>query len=63
MSVCLYSKRVMSLGNYDIRTYWQWIVEIVNETSDFPEEGYRQKMNVLMNKGGEFVLNNTDVRF
>ncbi len=53
----------MSFSNDDIRTYWQWIVEIVNEANDFLEEGYRQKMNVLINEESELVQSNTDVRF
>lgn len=39
----------------DIRTYWQWIVEIVNEVSDFLEEGHRQKITALIEKGEELL--------
>jgi len=50
-------KSFVAFDNDDIQTYWQWIVEIVDELQNFFDEIHKQKIEELVVEGKSLLLN------
>ncbi|MEJ5361637.1 MAG: HEPN domain-containing protein [Spirochaetota bacterium] len=50
-------KGFVSFDSDDIKTYWQWVVEIVDDLQSFFDEIHKQKIDELVAEGNRLVLN------